>query len=865
MARSPACAARMNAALPAMSSRPTTTSLGTTSGGSRHGWRPTTITMPSTSAWTSRTMTSRPNALSPLNCPTQMLNRPIAMPAMSAHRIPDGRSVPTPGVRVTRTTATSATRMPATVAGAGRPSVRNPNATGTVALRTPVTGATTPIRPTASPRYRLVMPTTPHRPPITAHPMSGADGNGSASRIPRPSAATMPTSWVMPTTPNNGARRVISPPPKSPAPQLSAETRPSTTTAAPGPSSGSGWFLGLDVPVGRGRSRELHDAIGQRVVAVRRREVDHLEVGRDLLEQLQGAGGTSVVEGHERVVQDQRRPPVAGHEPDQPEPGGEVDDVQRALGQVRDRDPVALLRRVHLDAEVGVVDTDPAVATVGHPRHVLDHPPLQVAGRALHRRLLGRVDLAEGHRVHALAALQDGQLVGPAGEALRQARNLLGIDGVLLHAGARVGLVVASPFLLTLGVVDLDLEPLPGPGLLRDRAERVERRGLLLDLQRRGVAHLGQPLARLVPHEAGEPGTPLVDRGDMRLLGPEPRLGLRGQLHLERLVIRNELRLGGLELVLDLGPAPEPAVHLGIAKVLLHPVLAAPPPSRDPEPDADEHDHDADDRQQAPEPQDAERVEQEATDADRDPDQGEDQGQPRQRLPVLLGCRLEVDLDLAREHLLQRRDLGLERAQPLHRGPQHRQRLGRGVASVEGGQLVPDDDRGPVPLVAFPRGLPLGCQAFSLAGLLEQGPPLVERLLGLGPALACLRQRVAITFQPGQRVLARAELAGHVGDRVLGDLQPAGVLGAARAQPLERPIELLASPAGAAVGAADRRLEAVAQGRLVALQPGELVVADRRGRAEEALGRHAGQLRQPLVGADRVGDDLVVDLEPHGS
>ena len=73
-------------------------------------------------------------------------------------------------------------------------------------------------------------------------------------------------------------------------------------------------------------------------------------------------------------------------------------------------------------------------------------------------------------------------------------------------------------------------------------------------------------------------------------------------------------------------------------------------------------------------------------------------------------------------------------------------------------------------------------------------------------------------------------------------------------------LELLLGPAGAPVGAADARLEPVAQGGLVAGQVAQLVVADRRGAAEERLGRDAGQLGQDLVGEGRVGDGLAVVL-----
>ena len=52
-----------------------------------------------------------------------------------------------------------------------------------------------------------------------------------------------------------------------------------------------------------------------------------------LLRSVEGAGRAGVVERHERVVEDERRPAVAGHEPDEPQPGGQVDQVQRALAE----------------------------------------------------------------------------------------------------------------------------------------------------------------------------------------------------------------------------------------------------------------------------------------------------------------------------------------------------------------------------------------------------------------------------------------------------------------------------------------------------------------------------------------------------
>ncbi len=76
-------------------------------------------------------------------------NRPIAVPAIRASGRPL-RPPETSATRDTRTTATIATTMPATTIGPGMPSVTKPATTGMTAANTPVTGATMPIRPTAS-------------------------------------------------------------------------------------------------------------------------------------------------------------------------------------------------------------------------------------------------------------------------------------------------------------------------------------------------------------------------------------------------------------------------------------------------------------------------------------------------------------------------------------------------------------------------------------------------------------------------------------------------------------------------------------------------------------------------------------------
>ena len=119
-------------------------------------------------------MTSGPNAPAPDSWPMHTLNRPMPSPPSSPHWRPDAAEASCPGARVTSTTASSASRMPTTTSADGRPSSANPTVTGTTAARTPVVGATTPIRPTARPRYSEVMPITPKQPAATAQATSRA-------------------------------------------------------------------------------------------------------------------------------------------------------------------------------------------------------------------------------------------------------------------------------------------------------------------------------------------------------------------------------------------------------------------------------------------------------------------------------------------------------------------------------------------------------------------------------------------------------------------------------------------------------------------------------------------------------------------
>ena len=188
---------------------------------------------------------------------------------------------------------------------------------------------------------------------------------------------------------------------------------------------------------------QLDDHVRHVVEPVGGRQVDDLEVGGKLAQQLQALPRAVVVERHERVVQDQGRPPVPRHEPDEPEPRGKEDLVGGALAELRRGDPVALLRRVHRDVERLVVDPDAAIPPARDPRDVADHALLEVARRRPHRGHLGMLDRGQGGLVDPRPPLEGAQLLAPGLEALDLAGELLGVDRVRLDARPCVRFVVA--------------------------------------------------------------------------------------------------------------------------------------------------------------------------------------------------------------------------------------------------------------------------------------------------------------------------------------------------------------------------------------------------------------------------------------
>ena len=444
------------------------------------------------------------------------------------------------------------------------------------------------------------------------------------------------------------------------------------------------------------------------------------------------------------------------------------------------------------------------------------------------------------------------------------AGDLLRVDRVLLDPCPGVRLVVPAAVDLALGVDDLDLQALASPRLLGDRAQRLERVGLLLDLQRGVVAPGGQGLDLLVADQPRQVRPLLVDLGDVRLLEAQPLLRLLelGQPEALQDVVVLGLRLA--QLLLDLGAAAQPAGHLDVPQGLVGRLAAAQPPADDGEHEPDPGHDPADDDRDHADVDDLREGQCEADDRDRDADDDEDEGPARERAPAHLGRDLEVDLDLAFEHRPGAcAILRIDGAQAVDGGAEHRQRRRRRMRALQLGDLVADRDGRAVAVVLLLGGVALGGQALGLARLLEHRPPLGEGGLGLGAVLAGHGERVAVVLETLERVLAGLEPRGGFGDGVLRHLEPTRVLDAAGLQVVERPLELALGAARPSVGAADRGLEPVAQRALVTLEPGQLVVPDRRGGAEEALGRHARDRGQLLVGSGGIGDRVAAELEAH--
>ncbi len=152
-------------------------------------------------------------------------------------------------------------------------------------------------------------------------------------------------------------------------------------------------------------------------------------------------------------------------------------------------------------------------------------------------------------------------------------------------------------------------------------------------------------------------------------------------------------------------------------------------------------------------------------------------------------------------------------------GAEHGERRGRRVVALEVRDLVADRDGRAVALVASPAprrarrsaARPGGPSRASTAARRARSPPR-PGARGPRPARRGRAPGAASASSPAWRREAASVTASSATLRRPGFLMPR------RLQVVERALELALRPAGAAVGAADRRLEAVAERALVALQ-----------------------------------------------
>ena len=465
------------------------------------------------------------------------------------------------------------------------------------------------------------------------------------------------------------------------------------------------------------------------------------------------------------------------------------------------------------------------------------------------------------------------------------AGDLLGVDRVLLDPGARLGLVVPSLVDRSLRVRDGDLEPLAGAWLAGDRAELLERAGLLLDVERGLVAELRQGLGGLPPDEALELRAETEDRPmwassalDELLHGSEVRqverreeVGQGDLLHLELLLEHRAAAEASLDLLRPQVPGP--------VEVLGPDALAA---SRERE-DASRtgsstggEDEDA---------REGERLRAEACDLEgRDlagqqvqhvggdeGDGGEDHEHraDRGRAPRAGRRRLdlEVDLDLAREGRLDLADALVRRADLGQGLAQRGQAVGRRVRGLE----ARDPAARPRPRRRSARIAPGPGRARSTRRSASRALSSIDRCSASSASatvrdLAGLGERVAVPLQLREGRLAVAERG--------------------RRRWRDRPRRPSASPGFLSpfVLRSNRPCSSLRRARLVPRSAPEIEAWSRSRRAAssraspssswcrtEAVDRKKASLGMPVRSASTssarvgIGDRLAVGLEPDGA
>ena len=242
------------------------------------------------------------------------------------------------------------------------------------------------------------------------------------------------------------------------------------------------------------------------------------------------------------------------------------------------------------------------------------------------------------------------------------------------------------------------------------------------------------------------------------------------------------------------------------------------------------------------------------------PDQHEDDRDARQRPPGRLGRDLEGDLDLAGQRRLQLADPRVD-ARAVARRPC----AGPAAGSATGGCRRARSASATTSAASRYRSKRSWAAVRSAVSRSAwRAFSSIDRRSARAVSASTRRSRALASASRSRSSCASAvspcssDAVAWPSDGVSATLSRPGFLSPFVVSSKMRALELALGPARAPVGAADGGLQAVAEGRLVACEIGQLVVADGRGRAEERLGRDAGQLGDDLVGERRVGDRLPV-------
>ena len=220
---------------------------------------------------------------------------------------------------------------------------------------------------------------------------------------------------------------------------------------------------------------------------------------------------------------------------------------------------------------------DPPVSAVGDAGDVLAHVLLEVAGGLLHGHLLGAIERRQRQLVDARPALQPCEPLLDLIHRLGQRRDALGIDGVLVDAALRLALGLDGRLAFLLRLPEGLLRPHPGRGRVVGHATKPgQGMSRLVHLGRRAVA-LGGEVAAHVDALQHPPqlGAQLLDGGAVGRLAFQQRIARVDVRDTQRRQQRIALPARQPQLLLLLGPAPQPALDLRLLELHLAPHVAA--------------------------------------------------------------------------------------------------------------------------------------------------------------------------------------------------------------------------------------------------------------------------------------------------